>query len=216
MPSSALDKFEKNLLVDVDRILDSHGELSHGGRGRHGLGHITRGGVLILCAAWELYLEELVVEAGGIMIERSTAPNQLPRQVQKEIAKVVRNSKHELKALELCGDGWTTVYKNHTHELVTTLNAPKSTKVDLLFNRLLGMQRLSDSWSLGANTIDEFVEARGDIAHRGRDAGYVTIAKLRGYRGQIMTTVIDTDNSVANYLQHSTPSGRSPWRRRNV
>lgn len=99
MPSNALAKFESNLLVDVDRLIESHGQLNHQGMGRRGLGHITRSGVLMLCAAWELYLEEVLVESARIIIDRAASPDDLPRKVQQEIAKAVRESKHELKPL---------------------------------------------------------------------------------------------------------------------
>src|SRR5262245_4005926 len=125
MPSSALQKFESNMLADVDRIIKSHGQLNHDGMGRRGLGHITRSGVLMLCTAWELYLEELLVESVRILIQRATSPNHLPHPVQKEIAKVVRESKHELKPLELAGDGWATVYDHHATQTVQGLNTPK-------------------------------------------------------------------------------------------
>jgi len=50
MPSTSFLKFETNMLTDVDRIISSHTQLNHDGRGRRGLGHITRSGVLMLCA----------------------------------------------------------------------------------------------------------------------------------------------------------------------
>ena len=215
MPSSALLKFENNLLVDVDRIIKSHGQLNHEGMGRRGLGHITRSGVLMLCAAWELYLEELLVESARVLIKCATSPNQLPQPVQKEIAKVVRESKHELKPLELAGYGWATVYDNHVCQTVSGLNTPKSTTLNPLFKRLLGIETISASWSIGADVLNEFVTARGDIAHRGRDAGYVTIGRLHEYRSQITRTVVDTDNAMADFIQVNSSDGRSPWRRRN-
>jgi hypothetical protein len=43
------------MLTDVERIIVSHAQLNHKGLGRRGLGHITRSGILMLCAAWELY-----------------------------------------------------------------------------------------------------------------------------------------------------------------
>jgi len=67
------------MLDDVDRLIESHGQLNHDGMGRRGLGHITRSGVLMLCAAWELYLEEMLVESVRILIRRATSPNQLPQ-----------------------------------------------------------------------------------------------------------------------------------------
>ena len=213
MPSSALLKFENNMLVDVDRIIHSHGQLNHDGMGRRGLGHITRSGVLMLCAAWELYLEELMIESARILTGRANSPDQLPQHVQKEIAKCVRESKHDLKPLELAGDGWKTVYENHCIQTVKGLNTPKSTNLDPIFKRLLGVEEISRSWSIGVNELNGFVSARGDIAHRGRDAGYITITRLQEYRAQILRSVIDTDNALADFIQANSTGG-SPWRRR--
>ncbi len=215
MPSSALSKFENNLLVDVDRLIESHGQLNHQGMGRRGLGHITRSGVLMLCAAWELYLEELLIESAKILGDRAGAPSDLPKSVQKEIAKAVRESKHELKPLELAGDGWCDVYIDHARVRAQHLNTPKSGNVDPLYKCLVGIEGLSDAWSVGANNIDDFVTTRGDIAHRGRAAGYVKIGKLRTYKDQVVRTVIDTDNALVDFLRDNI-RGRAPWRRRTV
>lgn len=143
MPSSALSKFEANLLVDVDRLIESHGQLNHQGMGRRGLGHITRSGVLMLCAAWELYLEELLIESARIIVARAASPADLPKKVQKEIAKAVRTSKHELKPLDLAGEGWRDVYVNHATARIQSLNTPKSSNVDTLFHLLVGVPDLS-------------------------------------------------------------------------
>jgi len=215
MPSSALSKFETNILVDVHRLIESHGQLNHQGAGRRGLGHITRSGVLMLCAAWELYLEELLIESARIIVARAASPADLPKKVQKEIAKAVRESKHELKPLDLAGEGWRDVYINHATARVQGLNTPKSANVDTLFLRLVGVPVLSQSWSHGAGTIDDFVSARGDIAHRGRDAQYVIIGSLIAYKDQIVRTVIDSDNALADFLRDNT-QGRAPWQRRAV
>lgn len=215
MPSSALQKFERSMLVDVDRIIESHGQLNHDGLGRRGLGHITRSGVLMLCAAWELYLEELLVESVRTLIRRADIPTQLPQHVQKEISKTVRESKHELKPLELAGDGWKTVYDNHTTQTIQGLNTPKSTNIDPLFKRFVGIENLSNSWSIGEEALNAFVTARGDIAHRGRDAGYITIINLHEHRAQILRCVIDTDNAMADFIQRKSIGG-SPWRRRAI
>ena len=215
MPSAALLKFESNLLVDVDRLIESHGQLNHKGMGRRGLGHITRSGVLMLCAAWELYVEELLIESARVIIDRAASPDDLPEKVQKEIAKAVRDSKHELKPLQLAGEGWRNVYINHALAQVQGLNTPKSGNVDTMYHRLVGVPELSNSWSIGANNIDSFVTARGDIAHRGRDAQYVIFGRLIDYKGQIVRTVLDTDNFLADFLRQNTQGG-APWRRRPV
>ncbi|WP_197714073.1 HEPN domain-containing protein [Ferriphaselus amnicola] len=203
------------MLDDVDRIIESHNALNHDGLGRRGLGHITRSGVVMLCAAWELYVEELLVETARVLCTRATSPDQLPEHVQREISKVVRESKHELKPLELAGDGWKMVYENHCIQTTQSINTPKSTILVPLFKRLSGVEDISESWTLGATALNEFVTVRGDIAHRGRDAGYIQINTLTTYRDQILRFVIDTDNGMADFIQGNS-TGNSPWRRRTI
>jgi hypothetical protein len=168
----------------------------------------------MLCAAWELYVEEVLLEAVDHLRTSCQAPSDLPLHVRKELAKCVRDAKDELKPLELAGDGWRTTLRNHTVTTIVGLNTPKSSIIDPLFQRFLGLADLSDAWTIGAASLNAFVECRGAIAHRGRDAQYVTVAQLRAYRREILSAVIDTDNKVAEHLRSVCPCGRAPWRRR--
>jgi hypothetical protein len=215
MPSCAFQKFENNLLQEVYNILDSHYRLNHVGKGRRGLGHITRSGVLMLCAAWELYLEELLLESVQILTERAEGPRDLPKKVYKEIAHHVRSVKDESKPLDMAGDGWKNVFESHAKNGIGGINTPKSTQIDPLFEKYLGLEELSSCWSYGKGDIDHFVSIRGDIAHRGRDAGYVHKGTLTRYKEVIYTSCIETDNHVADYIRDNPPSGNSPWYRRH-
>jgi hypothetical protein len=125
MPSNAYQLFKKNL-IDVDRLIESHEKLKSGNQGKQGLGHITRSGVLMLCAAWEVYVEELVKEAAVKFAEKVDSPDNLPKQAQKQLSNFVKNSKDELKPLSLAGDGWKEVYLENTTELTDKFNTPKS------------------------------------------------------------------------------------------
>jgi hypothetical protein len=78
---------------------------------------------------------------------------------------------------------------------------------------MVGIDNISSAWTIGVNQLNAFVTARGDIAHRGRDAGYITIGNLKTYRAQILLSVIDTDNAMADFIQANSAGG-SPWRRR--
>lgn len=215
MPSNALLKFENKMLVDVNRIVDSHAALNHEGGGKRGLGHITRSGILMLCASWELYVEELAAEIAGFLSDRANAPSQLPLLVQKELSRVVKEHKHELKPLELAGAGWEQVYKAHVQEVMGSLNTPKAAPIDETYRRLLGWENPSSNWSLGKEFINEFVKTRGDIAHRGSDANYVRISDLRDkYIAGVCSTVIEHDNAACDFINNVSVGGR-PWRRRN-
>lgn len=214
MPSNALAKFENKMLVDVNRIIESHGTLNHNGGGRRSLGHITRSGVLMLCASWELYVEELAIEVAGHLADRANAPTQLPLGAQKELSRLVRDHKHDLKPLELAGSGWEQVYTAHVTEVMGGLNTPKAGPVDETYKKLLGWENPSQNWTRGKDFINDFVKVRGDVAHRGSDADYVRINQLRdNYVAGISTTVIEHDNAACDFINENSNGGR-PWRRR--
>lgn len=211
MPSDAFAAFRYNV-VDVDRLIQSHGKLHDGNPGKKGLGHITRSGVVMLCAAWELYAESVLVEGLKFLVSKCQSPDALPLPVQKELARHVREAKHELKPLALANDGWRSVLVAHAEQWCAGLNTPKAGPLDDLFLKLLGVQKLSDSWSCGDGTLNDFVGVRGDIAHRGRYANYVKLGELMEYRALVDNVAVETDNAVSAHLVAIAPGGYKPWK----
>ncbi|TSD90286.1 hypothetical protein FFK22_002205 [Mycobacterium sp. KBS0706] len=217
MPSTVLAKFEGAMMRDVDRIIDTHSTIQNGSRGNMALGHLTRSGVLLLCAAWELYIEELLVEAVRVSIDRCSTPDALPQRVRLTIADFVRESKHQLKPLQMAGDGWETIYLEVANKWVSDLNSPKSHNIDEMFLKIVGIENLSASWSHGAVAVNNFVAARGDVAHRGSDAGNIHMNVLRDtYKPQICRTAIETDNAISTYIRASYEPREYPWNRRTL
>ncbi len=212
MPSKAFDKFKKYMLKDVNSLIEVHGELNHTGGGRRGLGHITRSAVVMLCAAWELYLEELIVESVEYLNSENDSPSQLPLEVKKTLAKYVKDHKHNLKALEIAGEGWKNCLLEYSKLEVEKLNSPKKSPVNQLFNKFLGINKISDCWNY--SDVDNFVKIRGSIAHKGSDTDYINITALKTYLNEISNTVVETDNYVAGYLKDNTPNKSMPWRRK--
>ena len=217
MPSQALGKYEGAMMKDVDRIIKTHEGLLTGDKGKKALGHLTRAGVLLLCAAWELYVEEVLTDAVKACRDKANSPDDLPLDVQKSIAKYIKASNHQLKALQLAGDGWKTVYLDMVNESVAALNTPKHHNIDKLFHDLVGIPKLSDSWTLGTVPVDSFVTARGAVAHRGADSGYIKVKKLsETYKPQIDQTAIETDNAISTFIRNAFEPKSYPWNRRNL
>ncbi len=217
MPSSALRKFEGPMMRDVERIIATHADMQAGSPGNMGLGHLTRAGVLFLCAAWELYIEEVLNESIKHCIQKSSSPEDLPKTVKKTISQYVRDSKHQLKPIGMAGDGWKTIYSEIASEWVVGLNTPKSHNIDQGFRTLVGIEKLSENWSLGAAVVNSFVEVRGDIAHRGSDAGNVHMSTLKNaYKEQITKCVLETDNALSNYIRNAFSPTSYPWNRRQI
>jgi len=217
MPSRALRKFEGAMMKDVNRIIQTHADIQNGSPGNMGLGHLTRSGVLLLCAAWELYIEELLIEGVSANISRSTTPHELPTAVQHSISKYIKVSKHDLKPLAMAGDGWKTIYLEIAREAVVGLNTPKKHNIDQLFSALIGISDLSNAWSLGPSAVNDFVEVRGDIAHRGSDAGNVHMNKLKDtFKPQIIKCAVETDNAIASFIRNAFAPPSYPWNRKAV
>lgn len=211
MPSKAFRDYRHNL-VDVDRLLEHHADLNDAGGGHRGLGHLTRGGVLLLSAAWELYAESVLVEAVKVVCERLVLPTELPLSVQKELSIRVREAKHELEPLQLAGGGWKQVYIAYAIQSTEFLHTPNAANLDDLFDRYLGVESLSEQWFLEKERLDKFLEDRGRIAHRGRDAEHVRVDDLKEYREDVFQLGIDTDNFVTEHVRDITRE-RMPWNR---
>jgi RiboL-PSP-HEPN len=217
MPSRALGKFEGAMMKDVNRIIRTHADIQNGNPGNMGLGHLTRSGVLLLCAAWELYIEELLIEAVAANIARTPTPDGLSVPVKKTISQYIKDSKHELKPLAMAGDGWKTIYLEIAREKVVSLNTPKKHNIDQLYLVLVGASELSNAWSLSAAAVNDFVEVRGDIAHRGSDAGNVHMNRLRDvFKPQISKCAIETDNAISTYIRNTFQPHSYPWNRKAV
>lgn len=165
----------------------------------------------MLCASWELYAESLAIEGVRYLCVKCESPEDLPLVVQKELAKHVRESKHELKPLALANSGWCEVLTAHVQQVCSLLNTPKAGPLTDLFHTFVGLPKLSDAWSSGPKALNAFVGVRGDIAHRGRDARYVPLSRLREHLALIDGLAKETDNAVRAHLKAMSPDHRQPW-----
>jgi hypothetical protein len=85
-------------LGKVHRLIESHEALTGTTRGKKGSDLIKISAVLMLCAAGEMYVEHIAREAADHLTDRIHVSDKLPLPVQKELAKVGRDSQHELKS----------------------------------------------------------------------------------------------------------------------
>lgn len=212
MPSGAYQKFLHNA-VDVNRLIDSHGELSSGHSGKKALGHITRSGVIMLCAAWEVYVEDLLIESVKYISMHKESPLELPKPVQKHLAKRIKENKNELKLLELGGAGWREIYVTYCQNETRSINTPKTTILEAIYEKFIGIENLSSLWNVGGGYITDFVSTRGDIAHKGRSAPYVNLWELIEYNDCIHLTAKEMDNQVCMYVFDLVTATVQPWRK---
>lgn len=209
MPSNSYYIF-LDLLDDVDMLIATHQALKE--KNNKKLGHLTRSGVLMLCASWELYHEELVIECIKYLSTSILDATNLPKQVKKTISKHVEDDKNEIKAIELAGNGWKNVWHDYAKRETILLNTPKSVKLKLLYKRYLGINDVCKFWKrTSENEIDNFVSLRGEIAHKGKRASYVRMNMLKLYYDLIRNAVIDNDSEIAEKLKKITNNLDLPW-----
>ncbi len=213
MPSTARQFFRDNLLPDVSQLIQTHRDVNPDGRGRRALGHLTRSGVVMLCAAWELYIEEVLVEGAKFLVQDAESPHFLPDPVKGRISQTAKSDTHAFGALKLCGDGWKTVYTDAVLNDVSIFNTPKIGKINELYKKWLGLNDISVNWRHPSASLNAFVEARGAIAHRGANADYVRITRLAELKTMIDELVVDTDRELSDYLYGISHNHRRPWRR---
>ena len=127
MPSEAFGTLNYNM-DDVHRLVQAYEALKPTGQGKRGLGHLTRSSIVTLCACWEQYIEDVIIEGVTYFKEQTNSPRDLPLTVRKVISKKVRDAKNELKPLELAGHGWKEIYLAFARDEVSNLHSPKTEK----------------------------------------------------------------------------------------
>lgn len=184
MPSNARKTLEANK-DDLDRLWEFHEQEAGIKPGRkYNVDVLNRAAVVMVCAAWEAYCEDIVAEAIAIIVQDCNDPAKLPIYLKTHIAKQVKTSPHDHAPWDMAGDGWRTVVRTNassaTKKLTGSWNTPKTTQVNDLFATSLGIVDISSNWAWAKNSpdatkvkLDELVSLRGEIAHRLKPADSV-------------------------------------------
>jgi hypothetical protein len=150
MPSQARIAFENNR-NDVERLMEIHGDLAGDTPGRkHGVEVLNKSAIVLMCAVWEAYCEDLVAEAVDHLVTNAKDASVLPKALRKTIASELESDKNDLAAWDLAGDGWKTILRSRLVDITErrnrSLNNPKSGNIDSLFEEALGLRNVSASW----------------------------------------------------------------------
>ena len=211
MPSNAYKMFQKNL-EQVNRLRDTYdSELSKNtNRGRRGLDHITRAGVVFLCSSFEIYFEMLLKECGTIITNELDVPSKLPKQVRKTLSKHVKENNNELSPVIFASD-WKAYYHNILDWDIEKLNTPKLYNISGLLAKYIGINDVIDKTSYPFLGIDDIVSERGEIAHKLYGTEYVKREKLLEYQDTIRDAVKELD--LILYRELPKIIGHKPWRK---
>ncbi|MBL0200317.1 MAG: hypothetical protein IPP81_09095 [Chitinophagaceae bacterium] len=211
MPSNAYITF-LHIRIDVIKLIETHTNYSKSTKGKKNLGHLTRSAVVMLCAAWERYNEDLLIECIDYICDGIADINLLNKEIKKTISRKVRDDKNEIKPIELAGDGWKTIWKNYAKTETELLNTPKKDNLDKLFDRYLGLLNYSGIWKNNCSQlINDFVGERGNIAHNGNRATYVRMDTLKKYQDLVVENVIEIDSKMSEKVRAMTTAVNLPW-----
>ncbi len=212
MPSKAYANYCKNsqqvykLIKVYDDTLEANKR-----RGKKGLDHLTRSGLMFLCSSWEVYVEQIAIEAGEIIAKRLRGPDGLPKEVKKKISKKIKESCNEIEPINFARN-WKEYYCNLINVEMKALNTPKKEKICSIFHAYLGLDKNRiESDVLTISGINEIVVARGDIAHNVFADTYLKKEKLIRYFDTINKTIIDIELLFYNYIPEITGNAKRPW-----
>jgi hypothetical protein len=221
MPSQARKAFDENCR-DIDRLLEIHAELTGTEPGRrYGVDVLHRTAIVLICAYWESYCEDLAAEALSHLVKHTKSPSDLPVELQRIVARELKGAQHELAVWKLAGDGWRSLLQNRLSDLQEErnkkLNTPKTAQIDELFKRAVGIDRVSSRWfwpnmpaDRAREKLDRYVSLRGEVAHRGRGAASIRKSHVVDFQAHVKVLVGKTGGNVNSVMRKTT--GTPLWR----
>jgi hypothetical protein len=220
MPSKARKSLEANS-GDLERLWEIHGHEAGTAPGRkYGVEVLNKAAVVLVCAAWEAYCEDIVREAIDHIAADCADPAKLPKELRTTIANRIRAEKHDHAPWELAGDGWRKILKSNAEDVAKKLtgawNTPKTAQIKELFAKALGIDDITKSWGWHMNpvgtttkTLDEYVALRGEIAHRLKPANSVHKKHGQWFYDHISRLAGKIDGDVEAMLKAAT--GKAYW-----
>ena len=193
-------------------------------RGRRNLGALHKSALILLCAAWEAYVEDLLSESLEFVISKVSTPTELPQNLQKKLCAHVKKEKHELKALELCGDGWKKLCREIIEINVKNFNTLRLINIqDNLYKEFFDgkdplnlektRQKINGKEILTPKEkyfeeVEKMVDERCEHAHA-RSQGYTTLKALKRYRVSLKKAVQHMEKNVC--LTVVRVISQKPW-----
>lgn len=164
---------------------------------------------MLLASMWESFNIRCVLEASAFIAGFAASDNQLPTELKKNIAKELKQEKHDLAIWRLAGEGWKEVIRNRTEPDALRLQSGKSHHIDEFYRNTIGMKNVSTCWKMGRNSssevaekIDSHIRKRDLIVHRGDEMD--SIEECWEFYGLIFEQSLRTVIAVNKFVYSST------------
>jgi hypothetical protein len=208
-------------IAEVTRLIEIHSEIGGTGPGRrHNVEVLNRSAIVLLVACWESFVEDLAEEAFDFMLQNATDPTVFPARVLSIAGKGLKDAEDAREIWNLAGVGWRTVLTAHRqtilNEFTGTFNTPRPSKIDPLFEKLIGLNNFSRTWrwrgmpnNRAVNNLEALVTRRGEIAHQVTAGAAVRRNYVESSLELIYQLGAVASNVVRNFLIERT--GNDPW-----
>jgi len=215
-PNSAANKLNENV-AEVRQLLTFHQKLSGTGPGRrHEVEILNKSAVVLLVACWEAFVEDICENGLEFAMANSVDHTVFSSHVLERVASLHAGP----KAWDLAGDGWKECLRNNLTEVLarTTglLNTPKTSQVNTLFKKTLGIPELSKSWywngrshTSASEALDDLVTLRGSIAHRLDVDDSVRKDQVKNGIELVFRLSVKTSNKIRTHVHEMV--GKHPW-----
>ncbi len=215
-----IDGFNLNL-KEVQRLIDIHQEITGDSAGRkHKVEVLNSSAVVLLVACWEAFVEDLADASFDILLKKARDHSIVPNSVLTRASKPLVEDLDKRRVWELAGAGWKKVLESHRKAIKSEysgkLNTPKPRQVNDLFEKMIGLKRVSRSWTWSRATVDQterklerLVVLRGEIAHRVTSAAGVRKSHVLAHMDFVTGLVVRTHNRANEHLGKLT--GYPPW-----
>lgn len=197
-----------NLLSDVDSLLDHHPAQKDPKPGKPagaGYGPLLRAGTALCYTAWEVYIEEALLETVKWHVDQN-APEALPQALQDW---VVNQSPGPWNFV---GDSW----RETVVELVRSrlegddqgrfgFNTASVPRIESLYFGILGFSPLRDiRWQKKSNQsvrkdIQTLVSVRGEVVHRGTTPGALSLGSVRAWADFVRRLATKFDENLVEF-----------------
>lgn len=220
MPSKAKKAFLDNSR-DIEELWKIHEEIGGQGAGRkYGVEVLNRSAIVFITACWESYVEDLASEAFDFLLTNAPTSAVIPKKVKALASKSLLSDKDPTKVWDLADGGWRALLMAHKtttlNSWLGSFNTPKTAQVNGLYDELIGLKSLSSKWYWKGMSkenseikIDEFIQVRGDIAHRLNSKKVVQKGLGIKYLQHVKGLVDCCEKAVATHL--STQTTKNPW-----
>jgi RiboL-PSP-HEPN len=197
----------------ISRLIELHEQIGGNAPGRReGLEVLNKSAIVLITSYWEAYCEDVANEALAHIIKHARTAEALPQELRKQLAQEIKKASHDLEIWKIADDGWKKYLSDRiariSEDRNRRLNTPKTEQINQLFFQSVGLTSVSDSWkwskkmtiSRAQKKLDEFIELRGAIAHRGKAAKSVKKADVTNYFEFVKKLVAETGKKVNKHV----------------